>query len=239
LRLERTTIRAPVAGRVLALIARPGSRLMGMLPGGHAEANSVVSLYDPARLQIRADVRFEDLPGVLPGQPVKIETPAVPNQPLAGEVLFATSLADIQKNTLQVKVALKEPQAILKPEMLVQVTFLALPRPDQPGESSRLRLLVPRQLVQAGDGGSRVWVADQVAGLAGQRTIKLGGSAGELVEVIEGLNPTDKLIAGGREGLRDGQRIRVVGEETTAVPAGEAGPKPSRLPRNPDHKDKH
>jgi len=239
LRLERATIRAPVAGRVLALLARPGSRLMGMLPGGHADANAVISLYDPGRLQIRADVRFEDLPRVVPGQPVTIETPAVPGGPLEGVVLFATSLADIQKNTLQVKVALKKPQPILKPEMLVQVVFLAPARPEPSAESNRLRLLVPRQLVQSGEGGARVWVADQLAGLARYQAIKLGGSTGELVEVIEGLNPADKLIAGGREALRDGQRIRVVGEETTAVPVGEAGPKPSRLPRNPDHKEKH
>jgi HlyD family secretion protein len=239
LRLERTTIRAPTAGRVLTLLARPGSRLMGMQPGGHAEANAVVSLYDPERLQIRADVRFEDLPGVVPGQPVKIETPAVRGGPLEGVVLFATSLADIQKNTLQVKVALKEPQPILKPEMLVQVTFLAAARPDPAGDSNRLRLLVPRQLVLSGEGGARVWVADQVAGSARYQTIKLGGTAGELVEVTEGLNPADKLIAGGRELLRDGQRIRVVGEETAATPTGETSPRPSRLPRNPEHKEKH
>jgi hypothetical protein len=41
------------------------------------------------------------------------------------------------------------------------------------------------------------------------------GAAGteELVEVVEGLASTDRLIASGREGLTDGARINVLGEE--------------------------
>ena len=38
-------------------------------------------------------------------------------------------------------------------------------------------------------------------------------SAGELVEVVSGLSSADKVIAAGREGLRDGERIRVTGED--------------------------
>src|SRR5262249_23307839 len=104
LRLDRTVVRAPVAGKVLALVARPGTRLMGFSGASHQDATTVVTLYDPAQLQVRADVRLEDVPRVQPGQAVKIETPAAPGGPLDGVVLFPTSQADIQKNTLQVKV---------------------------------------------------------------------------------------------------------------------------------------
>src|SRR5262249_27054992 len=87
LRLERMIVRAPSGGRVLALIARPGMRLMGLAPGSLHDSSSVVTLYDPARLQVRADVRFEDVPRVRVGQPVRIESPAAPGGPLDGEVL--------------------------------------------------------------------------------------------------------------------------------------------------------
>jgi RND family efflux transporter MFP subunit len=238
LRLERTTVRAPVAGRVLALVGRPGMRLMGLVPGSLHDSSTVVSLYDPARLQVRADVRLEDVPRVRPGQRVKVEAAAAPGGPLDGEVLFATAQADIQKNTLQVKVALKAPPSTLRPDMLVQLTFLAPKAPKSTGSvSARLRLLVPRQLVESGEpgGGSRVWVADQAAGVARLRAVKLGAAAGDLVEVVEGLNAGDRLIAGGREGLRDGQRVTITGEDTLAAPPGPApapapGPRPDRLP---------
>ncbi len=244
LRLERMTVKAPVSGRVLALAARPGMRVMGLTPGSLHDSSTVVSLYDPALLQVRADVRLEDVPRVRPGQAVRIETPAAPGGPLDGEVLFPTSLADIQKNTLQVKVAIKDPPPTLRAEMLVQVTFLAPPAPKDGAPSEVVRLLVPRGLVEASDGVARLWVADQAAGLARWKAVKLGAVGGELVEVVEGLALTDRLIVGGREGLRDGQRIRVTGEDVQpATPARPTGAKPSRLPGGPagdgGHKGSH
>jgi multidrug efflux pump subunit AcrA (membrane-fusion protein) len=210
------------------------------------ESSTVVSLYDPASLQVRADVRLEDVPRVQPGQPVRIETPAVHGGPLEGAVLAATSQADIQKNTLQVKVAVKAPPPVLKPDMLVQVTFLAPATPrTTPTDSEPLRLLIPRQLVESAESGARVWVADQARGVACHRPVKLGtGSSSDLVEVVEGLTATDKLVAGGREGLRDGQRITVTGEDPgLGSTAHEVGSKPARLPRNPagdvGHSGKH
>ncbi len=106
LQLDRMTVRAPVAGRVLELIAEPGSRV-----GAEKidqDGATVVTMYVPESLQIRVDVRFEDLPTVSVGQPVLIESPAVA-EPLSGEVLYLTSRADIQKNTLAVKVSLDDP----------------------------------------------------------------------------------------------------------------------------------
>jgi RND family efflux transporter MFP subunit len=244
LRLERVTVRAPMHGRVLALLARPGQRLMGQSAIGHPEASTVVSLYDPANLQVRADVRLEDVPRVRPGQAVMIETPAAPDGPLDGEVLFMTSQADIQKNTLQVKVAIKDAPATIRPDMLVQVTFLAPPTPKAGGPASEvLRLLVPRSLVETAEGGTRVWIADQATGVARLKTIKLGLASGDLVEVVEGLNAADRLIAGGREGLRDGARITVTGEESAmGSPPQGPGKTPKRL-ANPagggGHQGKH
>jgi HlyD family secretion protein len=233
LRLERMVVKAPSSGRVLALVARPGMRVMGLTPGALQDSSTVVSLYDPAKLQVRADVRLEDVPRVQLSQKVKIETPAAPGGPLDGEVLLPTSIADIQKNTLQVKVAIKDPPPTIRPEMLVQVTFLAPPAPktkDAPTEV--LRLLVPRQLIETGDGGAQVWVADQAAGVARRKTVKLGMPAGDLIEVLEGLTATDRLISGGRDGLTDGTRIRITGEEappSTSTPSGPRPSKPQRL----------
>ncbi len=237
LRLERTAIRAPVAGRVLALVGRPGMRVMGLTPGSLQDSSTVVTLYDPACLQVRADVRLEDVPRVRPGQPVKIETPAAPGGPLDGEVLFSTSQADIQKNTLQVKVAIKSPPLTIRPDMLVQVTFLAAAAPGPSIPTETLRLLVPRQLVETEGSGARVWIADQAAGMARQRSVKLGTVSGDFVEVIEGLNAADRLISGGREGLREGERIVVTGEEAAAALSRQTAPKPARLHPNPA--DKH
>jgi len=214
LRLERMVIKSPINGKVLVLHAQPGQRLVGLSPSSEKDASAVASLYDPKSLQIRADVRLEYLSQTQLGQTAEITTAAL-QTPLRGEVVAITSQADVQKNTLQVKVAIHDPPPLIKPEMLAQVNFLA---PQQPGsgksDSETLRKLIPRQLVQGGMESPSVWVADLSNRRARLQPIQLGrAQAGELVEVEKGLATTNKLIVGGREGLRDGERIKIVGED--------------------------
>jgi RND family efflux transporter MFP subunit len=215
LRLKRMTLRAGMAGRVLAVLVKPGDRVMGLDPQSGRDASNVLALYDPEMLQLRVDVRLEDVPQVTPGQAVRVETAAVPGG-LDAEVLRATSQADIQKNTLQVKVAIKSPPPVLKPEMLVQATFLAPARPKEPTKPGEepLRLLVPRQLVVRAENDTFVWVAERESSRARKRTVRLGAAGTEeLIEIVQGLCATDKLIVSGREGLADGARIKVLSEE--------------------------
>ncbi|NOY29410.1 MAG: HlyD family efflux transporter periplasmic adaptor subunit [Planctomycetes bacterium] len=215
LRLERMVVRSPITGCVLSLDARPGQSLTGINPHSAQGSSAVVSLYDHKRLQVRVDVRLEDVPQVQIGQPALIETAAL-SKPIEGEVISVTTLADIQKNTLQVKVAVNEPPEVIKPEMLGKVTFLAPASPvteEAPGESP-LRLFVPKSLVLSAEGGASVWVADLTESLARRKNVEVGrGETDEgLVEVLSGLQPTDKLIVAGRESIREGSRVRVAGE---------------------------
>ena len=222
LRLDRMTIPAPVDGRIFRLIAHPGARVgSGANQMAGHDGSTVVTMYQPDKLQIRVDVRFEDIPKVTLGQPVEIDNPAL-SSPLTGQVLFVSSEADIQKNTLQVKVAIPDPPPVFKPEMLVDVTFLAPEQPDREEEPSQeLKLYVPRQLVQQGEGGSFVWVADQSDGVARKVTVQtdMAGS-GALVQINSGLTTTSRLIVGGSDGLEDGQRIEVTGEDMSLNPSG-------------------
>jgi HlyD family secretion protein len=214
--VERMTIRAPIDGRVLTLDARPGTRLAGMDPLSQQSSSAVVSLYDPENLQVRVDVRLEDVPQILIGQPVAIETAAL-STPLAGVVSWVTTRADIQKNTLQVKVAIENPPSVITPEMLAQVTFLAPPQATEMAdvERERLRVLVPRSLIITADGGgSSVWVADSQRQVARLQAVQLGKAGTDLlVEVVDGVDPTAKLIVAGRETLASGARIRIAGED--------------------------
>lgn len=217
LRRSRMVVKSPMDGRVLALIASPGTFVTGQEAQSNPQASAIVSLYDPAMLQVRADVRLEDVPRVTPGQPVVVETGASA-EPIQGIVLEATSSANIQKNTLEVKVALDSPPPAIRPEMLVKATFLAPTTKEEPSsqDQKRERILVPRRLV-LGEGESRVvWVA-AADGTARRRSVSLGeASTEDLVEVAEGLQPTDRLIVGGRESLADGDRITITGEDAAA-----------------------
>lgn len=233
LQLDRMTVVAPVDGRVFRLIAHPGARIgSGMTHMEGHDGSTVVTMYRPEMLQARVDVRFEDIPKVSLKQPLEIDNPALAS-PLTGEVLFISSEADIQKNTLQVKVAIPEPPPVFKPEMLVDVTFLAPKQPGRASEATRdVKLYVPRQLIQQGESGSFVWLADQSDGVARKTTIQTGAvGANGLVEVTSGLTVSSRIISNGNDGLTNGERIKVTSEDamlgtTTGVGSGDITPDP-------------
>ncbi len=215
LRLDRMTIRAPVTGRIFHLVTHTGAKVgsEATRTSGH-DGSTVVTMYRPDMLQIRVDVRFEDIPKVRLGQPVKIDNPAL-DAPRLGKVLFISSKADIQKNTLEVKVSIDDPPKVFKPEMLVDVTFLAPKEPDQSSEPSQgLKLYLPKQLVLNGDNGAYVWLADRSAGAAKKTKVQTGAvEANGLVEIKQGVNVSSRVISGGADGLHDGDRIHITGED--------------------------
>ncbi|PQO41953.1 efflux RND transporter periplasmic adaptor subunit [Blastopirellula marina] len=218
LKLDRMTIFSPIDGRVFRLIAQPGTSLspgIGQMPG--YDASTVVTMYDPKQLQVRVDIRFEDIPKVTLGQPVEINNPAMAS-PMTGRVLFISSEADIQKNTLQVKVEIPDPQSFFKPEMLVDVKFLA-PKvsASQREPSEELKLFVPQHLVHRSASETFVWIADRSDAVARRVPVEASHAhANGLVEVTRGLTLTSRVIASGIEQLSDGDRIRVIGGSPTS-----------------------
>ncbi len=216
LRLDRMTIVSPIDGRVFRLLAHPGTRVgMGQTTAEGYDSSTIVTLYKPEMLQVRVDVRFEDLPQVSLGQTVELDNPALAER-IQGRVLFVSSEADIQKNTLQVKVEIPEPQPVFKPEMLVDVTFLAAPRNQSPDDTPRnLKLYLPAKVVLQDERGPYVWVADQSQGIARKVPIEIKlGKGTELAEVTTALPVSSRIIVDPPQDLRDGGRIVVVGDDT-------------------------
>lgn len=227
LQLSRMTIVAPIDGRVFQLIAHPGARIGGgTTQSPNHDGSTVVTMYRPDLLQVRVDVRFEDLPKLHLHQPVEIDNPAL-STPIMGRVLFISSEADIQKNTLQVKVEIPHPPSVFKPEMLVDVTFLSPEitetREQNPeATSATAHLFIPQPLVWNENGVTYVWLADQSSGVARKHEIETGrGGENGLIEVLRGLNVSSRIIASGTEGLSHGSRIRVTGEASQIFPGPE------------------
>ena len=122
LRLDRMEVRSPARGIVMNRLVVPGSKLM-LEMDGKLSANAV-HLYDPNKLQVRVDVPLADAAQVGIDQPAEITVDVLPETQFTGQVTRIVHEADIQKNTLEVKVAIHNPTAALKPEMLARVKFL-------------------------------------------------------------------------------------------------------------------
>ncbi|HMP75495.1 MAG TPA: efflux RND transporter periplasmic adaptor subunit [Kiritimatiellia bacterium] len=205
--LERTRVVAPMDGIVLALHAAPGlKRMAGM---EDMESSSIVTLYDPSRMQARVDVPLSDIGRIVTGMSARVVTAALANRIFTGVVTRITGAADLTRNTLQVKVALRDPDPRLRPEMLCRAEFLApvSSAGGASGDASRALWIPAAALV---DGGGAVWVIDPVRETAERRPVTTGAEERDgLRQVIEGLRPGEKVVTGGAERLRPGARVIV------------------------------
>ena len=123
LALERTQIFSPMDARVLHLHAAPGKKRM--LNMDDPDSAVIVSLYDPQKLQARIDVPLTEAAGISEGQSAELTSDILPDVIFHGQVTRISGQADIQRNTLQVKVAIKNPDHRLRPEMLVRGKFFS------------------------------------------------------------------------------------------------------------------
>ncbi len=239
LRLARMEVRSPVSGVVLARLVEPGSRIsMGSKSGEGAASGSmagaVLRVYDPAKLQVRVDVPLADAAKVGVGTRATVTTEALADQTFTGIVSRVVHEANIQRNTVQFKVALDAPSPVLKPEMLTRVKLHAAAARalSRVGGATRgggfpsggdLTLLVPRAAVTAaGDGKGHVWVVDASSGspVARKREITTLPAADDgFIAVTSGLRLTDRVILDPPSPpvIQDGTRLKVLGERTSAA----------------------
>jgi len=213
LRLERMEVKSPVAGRVMNRLVEPGSKVM--LHMDDPRSSQIVRLYDPQRLQVRIDVPLNDAARVGVGQPAEIVVEVLPDRTFTGRVTRVVNEADIQKNTLQFKVAIDDPDAAIKPEMLARARFLAVggAASGPASAASSETLLAPRAALRDHGGAPYVWVADSTDGRAEMRHVTLGPPVDERwIVVTDGLHAGDRVVLDPPADLSDGSRIRIESE---------------------------
>jgi multidrug efflux pump subunit AcrA (membrane-fusion protein) len=190
-----------------------------MLAMDDPHSSHILHIYDPSKLQVRVDVPLADAPAIFVDQRCEVVVDVLPDQTFAGRVLRITHEADIQKNTLQVKVQVIDPSPLLRPEMLTRVRFLpdgAPPtgagKPSAPDAAGPA--LVHDECIDTPADGSapRVWVVrgrngdDGVVQPVAIR-VREPGSPWSLVEST--LLPGD-LVVSRAQGLTAGLRVRMV-----------------------------
>ncbi|MCZ7648313.1 MAG: efflux RND transporter periplasmic adaptor subunit [Planctomycetota bacterium] len=239
LRLARMEVRSPAGGIVMRRLAQPGAKLMLGMDDMHSA--HALHLYDPRKLQVRVDVPLAQAAQVGVGQACEIVVEVLPERRFKGAVSRIVHEADIQKNTLQVKVAIQDPVETLKPEMLARVKFVAAAAPASGGPPSGPRLFAPEALLRAGaSGGRETWIVDRARGTAVRREVTLGAARQDgWVEVRSGLQAGDVLIADAPASLRDGQRVRIAGEADTVPEAPDAAPAESNTPGKGENHGAH
>ena len=192
-RLRYATIRAPAAGTLISRnvepgdVVQPGKALMVLSPSGEPQ------------LVVQIDERNLHLLAL--GQAAQASADAYPKQRMAAKLVYINPGVDVQRGSVEVKLALPNPPDDLRQDMTVSVDIQVAQRP--------MAILVPTDAVHDID-SAQAWVLRFDAGRAVRQPVRLGLKSGGFCEVLDGLRAGDLVVPVAATGVRAGSRLRLV-----------------------------
>ena len=226
LTLSRTHIEAPVDGVILELHAAPGQKkLLGM--DDHQSA-TIATLYEKGRLQARVDVPLADARNLSVGQEAVITSDFLPNAEFRGVVSRIVGSANLQRNTLQAKVRILDPDPRLRPEMLCRVKFMGggagavlsqtaaasasfpVPPPSvMPPDATRAVMVPEEAVIHTTGEAAHTWVISARGDTATRRAVVPGLLKRDgFVAIGSGILPGELVILPPHGHLKEGRRVQ-------------------------------
>lgn len=171
--------------------------------GGAGRALFLLTQTDPLRLYVNVPQTYAHL--VKAGQEVSVTQAELGGQVFRGQVARTAGSIDTVTRTMQIEVSLPNRDGALMPGAFVQVAL--------PLKASQATTVSTNTLMFRSE-GIRVAVVDN-QGSVKLRTLKVGRNYGEMIEVLDGLSPADKVVLNPPDSLNDGDKVSIV-----VAPAG-------------------
>ena len=190
--LSYSEIRSPING---VIADRP------LYPGEMAAAGTpLLTVMDVSEVIARAHIPQPDAALLKLGDKATIRAPGE-DQPVEGKITVISPALDPNSTTVEVWVQAKNPEQRLKPGTSVQLSMLAQTIPDA--------LVIPAaSLLTAEDGSTSVMLVGS-DNRAHQKPVKVGVRQGDQVQIVEGVQAGDRVVASGAYGLPDNTKIKV------------------------------
>ena len=176
--LDNTIITAPVEGTVSGVTLNPGE-MAG--PGAPVAAINKLDT-----MEVQVTLTEKDINRVAVGQEVEVLVSAVSPEPLPGEIHSISPVADPRSKTYLLKVLLPNEEGLLKAGMSAVVHITV--------EKEEGTVIIPVDSLLTQDGEQVVFVVE--GELARKRVVTAGLNNGELLSVLEGIEPGDKVTRG-------------------------------------------
>ena len=207
--LDNTIIRAPFSGVALSKDAQPGEMVSPVSAGGGFTRTGISTIVDMKSLEIEVEVNEAYINRVTPKQRVVAVLDAYPDWEIPAHVITMVPTADRQKATVLVRVGFDALEPRILPDMGVKVRFLR----DEAVESAagaapvKAAVLVPKTAIKTEGSETAVFVIR--GAVAERRAVRVGGTDGDRVEVISGLQSGERVVAPIPDTLKDGAAVTV------------------------------
>ena len=195
-RLQDRLIKAPFSGVV-------GLRNISL--GALVEPGDVITtLDDMSVMKLDFNIPSVYLATLKQGTQVEAVSPAFPDKPFTGSVSSIDSRVDPVTRSIVVRAIIDNGDGLLKPGLLMSVELL---------KNERAALMIPEEaLIPRGEMNAVLLVNESKSpAVAEQRTVAIGARRIGEVEILEGLQPGDKVITHGTLKVRPGQEISIRG----------------------------
>jgi HlyD family secretion protein len=201
--LGYSEIRSPISGVVTD---RP------MYAGEMAAAGTpLITVMDTSQMIARAHIPEADAAALKAGNKAEITVPGM-DKPVEGKVTVVSPALDPNSTTVEIWVQAANPGNSLRPGTSVSLSMTA--------ETVNDAIVIPAAaLLTAADGGTSVMVVG-TDGRAHQKTVKAGIRQGDDVQITDGLQGGERVVASGAFGLPDNTKIKI----EAAPPAADAKP---------------
>ena len=191
--LSDRVIRAPFAGVLGIRQVSPGALVT---PG-----TVIATLDDIARVYVDFPVPETELAGVGPGQALEGKVAAYPDRTFAGTVSAVSPRLDAGSRSATVRGDFPNPDRVLKPGMLVEVSLARATRPA---------LVVPEIAVQQIGSETFVWRV-KADGTVEKADVVVGGRVPGKAMLREGVRAGDRIVVEGTGKLQPGARVADAG----------------------------
>ena len=178
-----TPIYAPIGGTIVQRKVGPGQYV------GSGASDPVFVIGDLSTVWVVAYIRETEAPMVRIGQPIYFTVLAYPDRSFPAKISYVATALDPVTRRLLVRASVDNSAGVLKPEMFASVKILT-------GEGETA-IAVPRDAIIHEGERARVWVARDHDTAIELRQIKVGLTNGSMVEVLDGLAPSDRVITKG------------------------------------------
>ena len=177
-----TTLFAPLSGTVVQRKVGPGQ----YVSSGSSEP--VVVVGDLSTVWLVAYVRESDSGKVKVGQPITFSVMAHPGRTFQAQVDYVAPSIDPSSRRRMVRATVPNKEGLLAPEMFATAKISV--------SEQSATAAIPRESIIYEDSNARVWVVNEDSSIK-LRAIKLGYTDGRLVQVLDGVEPGQKIICKG------------------------------------------
>jgi len=216
-----TRVTAPISGRISERRVDPGNSVAA----DQTVLTTIVSV-DPLHFVFQGSeallLKYQrEAAGVRPGAAVRVKLSDESDFAHAGTLDFVDNAIDAGAGTIRARAIIPNPGGFLKPGMFGTARLEA----SQPYDA----LLVPDAAVMADAARQIVYVVDK-SGTVAARPVQTGALRGNLRVIRSGLAREDRVVIGGIQRARPGQKVQPQPGKIEAQPAPAGAPPSSAAP---------